>query len=114
MKSESINMDCSFHSGLEDYSFMGPYNDLKVEKNELGKTVVTTHVLMTSGCLIEGGFANLNNNAVTLTYKSWDNGTICLEQYSCEIRFTLPTSLLPTNPVFILYGEHQSRSPTIE
>ena len=101
MNSKSINLDCSFHSGPEDYSFMGPYDDLKVEKTEQGKTTITTHVLMTSGCHIDGGLANLDNSTVTLTYKSWDNGTICLEQYSCAILFAITTPSLPTYPIYI-------------
>ena len=114
MNNKSIKLDCSFYSGNEDYSFMGPYDDLQVEKTEQGKTTITTHVLMTSGCYMDGGFANLDNSTVTLTYKSWDNGTISFEQYSCEIRFIIPTPSLPADPKFILINEHQSRLPTIE
>jgi len=113
MNNKSANLDCSFHSGSEDYSFMEPYDNLIVEKNELGKTTISTHVLMTSGCHIEDGFANLDNNTVTLTYRSWDNGTICFEQYSCKINFTILTHALPSDPKYILINDHQSRTPTI-
>jgi len=93
---------------------MGPYEDLKVDKTEQQKTIISTYVLMTSGCYIDSGFANLNNNTVTLTCKSWDNGSISFEQYSCEICFTIPTTSLPVDPKYILIKEHQSRAPTDE
>ena len=114
MNAKSIELECSFTSGSEDYLFMGPYEDLKVDKTEHQNTIISTYVLMTSGCYFESGSANVNNNIVTLTYKSCDNGSICFEQYSCEICFTIPTASLPVDPVFILTKEHQSRAPAEE
>ena len=114
MNAESKNLECSFHSGSEDHLFMGPYENLKVGNSEQQKTTISTYVLMTSGCYLESGSANLNNNIVTLTVKSWDNGSVCFEQYSCEICFTIPTASLPVDAVFILTKAHQSRAPAAD
>jgi len=112
MNSQSVNLNCSFHSGPEDYSFIGTYGDLIIDQTKHGKIIITTQVLMTSGCHIYGGCATLENGTITLTYKSWDNGSVCLEQYSCDINFTLSLALLPTDPVYILKNDHQSRPST--
>ena len=109
MNAASLPVDCSFHFGPEDYSFTGPYNELKVEEIDSGDVIITTHVLMTSGCYIDGGSVSCEGNTITLTYTSWDDGLICLEQYSRELRFTIPRSTRPATPNYLLTNKHESR-----
>jgi len=110
MNNRLNKLDCTFHSGSEDYVFSGPHNELKLTASEQATTVITTYVLMTSGCYIDGGFVTLNNNDVTLIYTSWDNGTISFEQYSCEITFAIATASLPLKPKYTLVNNHESRT----
>ena len=109
MNSHPADLNCVFHSGSENHTYTGPYKEFKYNTSNEDTTVITTYVLMTSGCHIDGGFATLDNNVVTLTYTSWDNGTICFEQYSCEICFAIPTSSLPLDPKYILNNVHATR-----
>jgi len=108
MNSHPAYLDCEFHSGSENYTYTGPYKEFKHNKSNEKTTVITTYVLMTSGCHINGGFATLDDNLVTLTYTSRDNGTISFEQYSCEICFAIPVSSLPLDPEYILNNVHES------
>ena len=114
MNSHSIYLDCSFHSGTANDTYTGPYKEFKFNTSGQESTVITTYVLMTGGCYIDNGFATLDNNNVTLTYTSWDNGPICFEQYSCEICFTIPTSSLPSGLKYILNNDHEIKLPEDE
>jgi len=109
MNSHPIYLDCTFHSGSENYTYTGPHKELKFDTSEQETTIITTYVLMTSGCYIDGGFATHDNNNVTLTFTSWDNGAICFEQYSCEIYFSIPTSYLPSGLKYSLNNKHETR-----
>jgi len=109
MNSHSVHLDCAFHSGSANDTYTGPYEEFKFDTSDDETTVITTYVLMTGGCHIDGGFATFDNSNVTLTYTSWDNGTICFEQYSCEICFAIPTSSLPLDPKYILNNVHEIR-----
>lgn len=111
MKSD---LDCNFTSGDQDFLYTGVYGELKVKETEEGETVVTTVVSMVTGSFVSGGIAELDSETVTLTYNSFDNGSVCFEQYSLEICFTIKTALLPPEPKYILKNEHESRGPVNE
>lgn len=114
MTNDSTNLNCSFLSGSDDFLYLGPYDKLKVEQAVQENTVITTHVSMVTGSYIISGHAKLNNNIVTLIYESIDNGSICFERYSCEISFTIPTASLPSDTIYKLQNNHESKVPENE
>lgn len=103
------NLDCIFLSGKEDYTYAGFYGNLEVKETDDGNSVITTYINMATDSYISGGFAKLGNDDVTLTIKSYDNGSICFEQYSLEVSFIIKTELLPTQATYILEREHETR-----
>jgi len=103
------NLECNFSFGDQDFLYSGVYEELQVKETEEGDTVVTTFVSMVTDSFVSSGIAELDNGVVTLTYNSFDNGSVCFEQYCLEISFTIKTALLPPKSGYILKNEHESR-----